>query len=381
MFRVALIAVLGGAGLMVTPAPAVAQFNGGFGSPYGGAGPILPYQFRVTTWSLPLPGLAGGPTQIGFTRAYYGTGFTNPWLSYAYNPWPDYRQSGYQSMSGYITGGVGARNLAAENFQKNVAKAQNQAALTADTGAKNQIFDQWAYEKLGVMGLPALQPGKDVPEALLKALTGANENELVSGEALNHIEIGIVAAEGKGGKAPSAFLPPDLLAEIRFAGSPAADALNLLRQTGRLDFPAAFDADALKPSRAALEADFAAATAPVLVGRTPDTAKLAKLEATVKAAQEALTPAIRDLPFEDATAAKKFLNDMAATIPVLRDPKSAGLVNPKWATEGTNVADLVKHMARHKLLFGPAPKGGEEAYMALHQALAAYLIAISPQKK
>ena len=62
---------------------------------------------------------------------------------------------------------------------------------------------------------------------------------------------------------------------------------------------------------------------------------------------------------------------------VLREAGSSTLVNPKWTTEGTNVADLVKHMTKHKLQFGPLDKGGEEAYLALHRGLASYLFALS----
>ena len=75
--------------------------------------------------------------------------------------------------------------------------------------AKDAIYDQWAYEKLGVMGLPSLKDG-DKPELLDKALAQTDEHELASGDALNHILVAIVAAENKGAKGPSAFLPPQL---------------------------------------------------------------------------------------------------------------------------------------------------------------------------
>jgi hypothetical protein len=58
-----------------------------------------------------------------------------------------------------------------------------------------------------------------------------------------------------------------------------------------------------------------------------------------------------------------------------------GFVNPKWGTEGANVADLVKHMTKFKLLFGPAALGNEEAYVAMHRGLAAYLFLLSQNGK
>ena len=60
---------------------------------------------------------------------------------------------------------------------------------------------------------------------------------------------------------------------------------------------------------------------------------------------------------------------------------AVGLIDPKWAAEGLTVADLVKHMARRKLLFGPAPSGDEEAYMTMHRNLVTYLFVLTQPKK
>jgi hypothetical protein len=40
------------------------------------------------------------------------------------------------------------------------------------------------------------------------------------------------------------------------------------------------------------------------------------------------------------------------------------------------VADLVKYMTKHSIQFGPVPKGQEDAYLALHRGLAAYLLTL-----
>ena len=141
------------------------------------------------------------------------------------------------SYSGYMSGGVRPNDAAARDF----GLAQRQAAAMRNApAARTAIYAQWAYEKLGVVGVPGVKAGENAPEALIKALSGATEAEIASGEALNHIVVGIVAAE-KSAKANSAFLPPDLLAQLRFAGSNAAEGINFLRQVGTLSFPAAFE--------------------------------------------------------------------------------------------------------------------------------------------
>jgi hypothetical protein len=269
--------------------------------------------------------------------------------------------------------------------QKELDRAQREAASARirnapQAAARDLIYDQWAYEKLGVMGLPSLKPGKDHPEALVRALAVTDESEVASGEALNHVLVAIVAAENKGAKGPSAFLPPRLLDDLRFAGPPTADALNLLRQADNLPLPAAFFDPRLKEASDLLERDFAAAAEPLRAGKSADRAKIARLEQTLSKVQEQAAPVIRTLPFEDAIAARRFLNKLEATVKAMKTNAVNGLVNANWATEGTSVADLVKHLTKHKLLFGPAPAGGEPAYLALHKGLATYLIALTQKK-
>ncbi|MFO0804052.1 MAG: hypothetical protein U0791_13140 [Gemmataceae bacterium] len=370
MKRLLLTGLLGCAAATAFPAPASAQI-------FVGGGVRVP----------------GVPTYGNMNFQYQRTGFVSVGgISFGYNfAGPvgygiynnrfrnNYSQPGFlaPSSSGYLAGGVRANNAAARDF----GMAQQQAAAMRNApAARTAIYDQWAYEKLGVVGVPGIKPGEDAPAALLKALNGASEAEIASGEALNHIVVGIVAAEKKG-KAASAFLPPNLLAQLRFAGSNAADAVNLLRQVGNLQLPAAFDADAFAKLKPELEKDLAAAAAPVLLGKPADFNKVAKLEADAAKARAALDPITRTLEFEDATAARRFLNQLDAAVAALKAPNTSGLIEPKWNTEGTSVADLVKYVVKNKLLFGPAPKGEEDAYAALHRGLATYLVGLNESAK
>ena len=93
-----------------------------------------------------------------------------------------------------------------------------------------------------------------------------------------------------------------------------------------------------------------------------------QLEATLKKTEMVAPAIIRELSFEDAIAARRFLNQLASTLRTLKAGGVTGLVNPAWATEGTNVADLVKHMSKYKLQFGSAAEGDEPSYLALHRA-------------
>ena len=75
------------------------------------------------------------------------------------------------------------------------------------------------------------------------------------------------------------------------------------------------------------------------------------------------------------------LNQLDAAAPVLKGPVTASLIDPRWSTEGTNVADLIKYMTKLKILFGPAAKGNEDVYLALHRGLATYLVILNENQK
>ncbi|MDB5313617.1 MAG: hypothetical protein JWO38_7819 [Gemmataceae bacterium] len=376
LVRLAFILGLVGAGVLATAGRAPAQFWGGYG--------------RAGTVQFGFPGTPGfGFPQFNYSQRFsvqigpisYSEGYYGPvgyWMmnqrrqalyAASYSPLYSFNSSGY--MSG------GVRNPGTENLQRNFARAQQLVATQSNpTAARNAIYDQWAYEKLGGASLPELKTG-EAPAALVKAMAATREADVASGEALNHVMVAVVAAEPKGGKVDSAYLPPNLLNEVRFAGPPAADAVNLIRQAGRLNIPAVFDDGPLADVRPDLERDFAAAAAPVLAGKASDQAKVGKLEAAVKKARAILDPLTTKLEFEDAIAARRLLNRMDTAVTVLKGSGTAGLVDPRWGTEGANVADLVKYMTKNKVLFGPVGKGNEDAYLALHHGLVAYLYGLN----
>ena len=105
-----------------------------------------------------------------------------------------------------------------------------------------------------------------------------------------------------------------------------------------------------------------------------DQAKVAKLGQTVKEAQQKLRASVRELTPPEGADALQFVAQVDATVKVLKEAGSSALVNPKWTKEGTNVADLVKHMRQNGLRFAPATPGTETAYRSVHSALVEYAI-------
>jgi hypothetical protein len=296
--------------------------------------------------------------------AYYVGGVTHSYYS------PPYLQNG-----SYMTGRAMVRPDLVQSAQRAVMQAQRNSSLSS---ARDLITGPSGYET--GHALPATGP-QSPPAALRKALSASSAIEVASGEPLNELLKEIVRVEKKGASGPSAYIPSLLLDDVRFSGSSAADLLNFARLADNLPYPVAFDDPALAPLRDELEKDFTSAAVAVQAGKAPENAKLTKLEATFRRLQDAAGPVVKNLPFDEATAARRFLNNMAGAIRAMKGNTANGLIDPKWAAEGLTVADLVKHMTRHKLLFGPAPSGNEESYLAMHRNLAAYLFVLTQPKK
>jgi hypothetical protein len=284
---------------------------------------------------------------------------------------------------GYMAGGAMNPNVA-RDAQRELEKAQRQATTArlelGRSSAKKVIDDEAAYEKFGLNGGPVVLKGvSNDPEALIKALTVTDESALLSGEALNQILAAVIAAEAKGAKGPSAFIHPQVITEVRFTGSGAAEAINLL--VGKLRFPVAFDDPRLRDVRDEISKDFNVVATPLRDGKLPEVGQLNKLAASLQLARDLLPPVIRDIPFDDGIDARRFLNHFDAAMTAMKTPAAFLLVQPAWASEGCSVSDLVKHMIKHKLQFGSVDASESEAYFAVHKGLAGYLFVLTQPKK
>ena len=371
--------VLGGAGLLFTPAAASAQFVG-----FGMRGPFAPPvivpstnpffyvpQYRYSSgFALNVPTMFGN-TRLGFGQTYWGV--NNPYamaaFSYSY-AYPYYAQGG-----SYMTAGANTRNDFMLAAQRNMAKAQRDATATA---TRTEISGLGSYEK----GLPPPDLGPTLAQEAFRAPQApVDVAKIASGEALNFLVKQIGLLEARGAKGPAPYIPPMLMDDMRFGGTPAGDLLDLVRQAGTLKFPESLEDVALALPRTTLEKDFATAAASVLDGKSPEPAKIAKLEMSFQQFQDAAGPIIKDLPFEEATATRRFLNRMTNAIKAMKAGAGNGLYDPRWASEGLTVGDLTKHMTKYKLQFRRAPGGSEEAYTTMYQNLSNYLFVLSQAKK
>jgi hypothetical protein len=366
---------LGFAGMALTPGTASAQFYFGRSQQYNyqfNYGPSFnPYfyvpQFRFQQSSYFSYSTPFGSASFGFYRYSYGPSPAAAWALAPAVPFY-YGQAG----SG-LTVGSTQNNLALQ-AQRDLANAQR---------VMSGLRKQGDYYSASLGENPKVATKVDLPNgiALDQALAPADPKRIASGEALNDLLREILIAEKRGLTRPSAFLPTLLLDDVRFGETDLGDAANLVRLAGGLPFPTAFDDAEVRDVRVALAQDFAAIATAVRAGKLPESAKLTKFAVAIETSEAVMTTRSNSLTGEQLTAVRRFLAQLHNAHHALKVTEAVGVIDPKWATEGTSVADFAKHMGRHKLQFGPAPVGAEESYQTLHRNMASYLFALTQPKK
>lgn len=200
------------------------------------------------------------------------------------------------------------------------------------------------------------------------------DEDVLSGRVLNALAAAIRDLEAKGAKADPPLLPADLMAQVTFVGSPAAEAIAALRN-GVPAIPELLQRQEFIVCRAELEKHLAAVAEPMAQGKPAPAADVDGLAAAVKKCRA--NDGIRDLPAPDAAVVTRFLDSLDALTKAAKDPALAGVVVPKWNTVGATAAELVRHTDRYKLTFGPAAAGSADAYRALHRGLSTYYTALA----
>lgn len=350
------LALASGAALL-TATPASAQF---VNIPLGGGYNL--YYSRMRAFSIPFM-TPSGPATLNYYAAF------RPRRTIVASPY-----FGGSYMGGGFTNGYnphGAKNAA------DLAKAQRKATARANDNAYKQITDQWAYER-GARPIKRSNDLADAAKIVDRNLLHANPADITAGKALNDLLGVIEPLQAKPGKlVDSPLLGPELLAKVTFSGSSQADALNFLR-AGRLHVPLPLRARELATWRGELEAAFQAVLLRAGEGKPLSPLVADRLLAAVQQGRELAAPIVRGLPYPQATEVMRFLNNLALTAGVLRDPASAGLYSSNWATLGLTVGELTTHMAKHGLQFAPSDA---EAYSTLHRGLVGYYLALAQVRK
>lgn len=362
-----LLAALGVAAVVSAPTPARAQFGPRVGftyqfgiQPNASFNPFAPF----------LPQVPGRFSFKGYTLS--GVGATGPYsVSFGY-----YRNAAlvpayaggasvYDQMASLGTGSRGSRKMAAEQ-RSAIADAQRNAKWDNGATAATPDFDRWLKEA----ATRRESPDPKGP-AIDPALADPPDEAVLSGEALNRLAELIREQEKQGKKAASGLFAPELTTKIVFAGGAAADAGNLYRGAD-LRYPESLMGVQYEPLRGDLDKAFGPVAKEAVAGKKTPAADVERLLKAITKAHDGTRQAVADAPFSDACEVCEFFSTLESATKYLKDEKSTGVAGADWSAVGATASEVVKHLGKYGMKFGPARSGDDAAYFSVHRGLLAY---------
>jgi len=178
-------------------------------------------------------------------------------------------------------------------------------------------------------------------------------------------------------------LDADVLKQMNIKPAGANNnSLGMLRDNGKLPWPAALTKMLPADVRHDLEAKAQVLASNVANGKAPDLNATADFQGQIAKAREQLLKRANDFDTTPYMDAKRFLNDLDnARMAIERGNASAQVQYLAMVKKGEikNVNELVTAMVKNGWRFGPALLSDEAAYRAVHSALVAYDVSLNQQ--
>ena len=249
---------------------------------------------------------------------------------------------------------------------------QMEQVRQAKVDTRRKRVDQVLYER-AVM--PTMEDDRERArvERVRRSRNDPPLTEIWSGYALNGLLDAIQKQQVRNIPGPNVPLDQEVVKRINVtSGKQGGGSIGLLRDGGKISWPLALRRGAYKDTRtkvdqSAYEAYRQAQAGPV------DADLLDGLTRGVDALFAQLKDNISETSTTDYITAKGFLNELENTVKALQDPKVSSYFNGSLTAKGKTVAELSSNMTRQGLKFAPATNSDEEAYVALHQAMVAYV--------
>jgi hypothetical protein len=249
---------------------------------------------------------------------------------------------------------------------------QHEQVRQAKVDTRRKQVDQLLYER-AVM--PTVEDDRERAriERVRRSRNDAPLTEIWSGYALNALLDATQKQQARNMRGPNIPLSQDVVRNINVtSGAQGGGSIGILRDEGKISWPLAlrrgpYRVTRTKVDQAAYTAYRQAQTGPV------DGDLLDGLTKGVDALFAELKDNVSEISTTDYITAKRFLNELENTVKVLQDPKVSNYFAGGWTAKGNTVAELSANMTRQGLKFAPATNSDEEAYVALHQAMVAYV--------
>jgi hypothetical protein len=276
-------------------------------------------------------------------------------MPYAYLP-------SYGGSPGAVGGGYTPAAAPPDPARAALLREQAAAERLAN---RRRAFDELLYERENT-------PTPD-QELLSRGRNNPPLAEVLSGRALNALlaDLRDLGAGVDEGDRPNALLPLDRRGLAHINVTRGTGNIALLKDGGRLTWPAVLAGPAFREPRERL-----AARVPDVVRQTVrsggvDPTAIRQMVEDVGQLRALLRRRAEGLSFQPFAEAKAFLQNFDDAIVALQQPDAADHFNGTNDLNARTVLGLVKQMTDNGLRFAPAAPGDEAAYTLLCEALAA----------
>ncbi len=209
---------------------------------------------------------------------------------------------------------------------------------------------------------------------LVKSQTGASSTTVWSAKDLNVLLDDLKAHQDWSGR--EVALSEDVLRHINIVPSKGDGNAGLLRNLP--SWPELLQKSVFKEEKEWIEGMIPELIRQARAGKI-HAANLDALDLSLNLMRDQLAGMIRDVPAPQYIRAKRFLADLQSGAKIFRRPDAANYFTPTDNANVKNVGELVQHMAKNDLGFGPAVAGDEAAYLTLYRALAIYDVSANLQ--
>jgi hypothetical protein len=323
----------------------------------------------------------GGPYPLiarPYVGAYHGYGWA-PGIFPGYHD-PFFWGAGYGWGYGNSIGGAlqGAASLiqAQGQYHQDIqqarqARLQNQATAI-DNERKKIEFEMW-YETVRPTA-PRLMKQTEATD-LDWARNHAQNTEIWSGRTLNVLLRSILKAPDPTG-GPQVPLDENQLRGLNLTDGTSHANLSMARDEGKIDWPEALAAGPFDEVRDQFSKTFAAATRQAQSGEMPSRAMMNSLRGDLQKLEEKLADQVGELAPSRFIESRRLLNRLRDNLRGMSDPRLVRSSQSNWRKDVQSVSDLVGHMMKNGLQFGPAMRGDEPSYTATYFALRRYEMAL-----
>jgi len=319
-----------------------------------------------------LPYMPGRPFYHSYYYNYYypNYGYGSPYFS----PYSYYLPFGYDSY-GYLKGTAEVIDSQGQ-YLKNVEDAYllREKVKAAQLDNRRKTYEQWLWER---DKLPTLNQEREraQQEEVRRSQTNPPVTEVWSGHSLNVVLAHLQELLARGADGPEIRLDPDILKQINVISKKNLEAPALLREAGKVHWPAGLEnltpAAQSRELRTQIDALLVEGKRQALLGKV-DAGLLRELDRGIDKLKQLLAAKVDAYSFADYVEAKRVLRQLDDAAAVLREADAGDYLNGRYAARGANVKELLDYMTKTGIRFAPAASGQESAYNALHQALLQY---------